>query len=267
MAVMKENDKQKYELYLVVETFLLFGKIIEEKDGLALSQICQATQITKNKAFRILATLIQCGMVEKDERSNYKVGITSIKNAHKILAKASILDKARLYMENLSKTINEAVYLAKYNGNEAVLVDFVDCCHPIKATSFVGAAIQLPVPAAVTLDNAVAIIRDITVDTKGLSAEITTVSIPYVNEQGVEMGALVVLAPTYRMTQNRITTEIIPALRDAMQRQQLQSHDSLQERVLSALPLAGRKYAKYPHLVSGMPNKTTETVGKTCSAR
>lgn len=252
MAEAKTCNKQKYELTIVVETFLILEKILEAKGGLGLAQIYQSTAISKNKSFRILATLIQCGILDKDEKNNYKIGITSIQNAHKILSKASILDSARFSMECLSKVINEAVYLAKYTGSEAVLVDFIDCCQPIKATSFVGAVLQIPF---VTHGNTVAKIGDIAVDTDGLSAEVTTVSMPYTNEYGVEIGALVVLAPTYRMTPHRIKTEIVPALRDVMLHKQLSLNDSLQEKFLSLLAPSGREYAKYPHLVAGMSTK------------
>jgi DNA-binding IclR family transcriptional regulator len=254
MIVAKAGDKQKYELQLLVETFLIVGKILEAKDGLALHQICQITQITKNRAFRMLATLIQCGILEKDAQGNYKVGITSIENAHKILAQASTLDKARLIMESLAWTTNEAVYFSKYTGTEAVLVDFVDCCQSIKATSFIGAAMQFP---PVTRGTAGAKCGDIIVDTGSLSAEVTTVSMPYVNEHGLEIGALVVLAPTYRMTPNRIKTEIIPALRDVMPHQHMQLHDILQN-MLPMYPSTGHEYAKYPHLVSGTSTKKSE---------
>jgi DNA-binding IclR family transcriptional regulator len=54
-----------------------------------------------------------------------------------------------------------------------------------------------------------------------LGFDITTVSMSFGDDNGFEMGALVVLAPTYRMSKNRIKTEIVPALRDAMQRKQL----------------------------------------------
>ncbi|MDD2735394.1 MAG: helix-turn-helix domain-containing protein [Desulfuromonadaceae bacterium] len=258
MAVEQAGGKQKYELQLVVETFLILEKILEANDGLTLTYICKSTQITKNKAFRMLATMIQCGILEKDERSIYKIGITSIGNAHKALAKASSLDKARFMMESLAKTINEAVYFAKYTGPEAVLVDFVDCCHPIKSASFIGAAIKLP---PVTYGISVAKISDITVDINGLSAEITTVSLPYGNGEGVATGALVVVAPTYRMTPERIEMEIVPALRDVVQRQQLQLNKITQERLMPMLPPSVREFAAYPHLASGRLSKSAKAAG------
>ncbi|MDD2735414.1 MAG: hypothetical protein PHF56_15870 [Desulfuromonadaceae bacterium] len=70
------------------------------------------------------------------------------------------------------------------------------------------------------------------VDTESLSDEITTVSPPYANGAGIEIGALMVLAPTYRMPPHRISSEIIPVLRDITQYKQVKLHDSLQERIL-----------------------------------
>ena len=258
MAMEIAGGKPKYELQLVVETFLILEKILEAKGGLALTDICQCTRITKNKAFRILTTLIQSGILEKDKRSVYNIGITSIENAHRILSKNSSLDKSRLIMESLSKNINEAVYFAKYTGSTLVLVDFIDCCQPIKAASFVGAEFTLP---PVTCGTTVAKIGDITVDTECLSSEITTVSVPYVSELGVEIGALIVLAPTYRMTNQRIKTEIVPELR-AMQAQQahLLGISQERERLMPVDPPSRFGYAKFSPLVTAISTKKSSAV-------
>ena len=160
-------------------------------------------------------------------------------------------------MESLAKTTSEAVYFAIYNGHEAVLVDLVDCCQPVKAVSFVGAALQRGtiVPKK----------SDITVDVGGLSAEVTTVSVPYVNDLGVEVGALVVLAPSYRMNQNRVKTEIIPVLRGVMQRQRMHLREIMAEKILTIYPPTGREYPKYPHLVVGTSINRSKAVGLACS--
>lgn len=258
MVPVKTVKKQKYELQLIVETFLILEKILDAKGGLALTEICQCTQITKNKAFRILTTLVQCGILEKDTRSNYKIGITSIEYAHRILAKESSLDRIQSIMENLSKKINEAVYFAKHNGYETVLVNYVDCCQPIKATSFVGAKLHFPTVARGTT---VAVIGDITVDTEGQFADITTVSRPFFNGDGVAIGALVVLAPTYRMTPQRIKTEIVPALRDVMLCQKVPLYDSSQEGLVLIFPPAEHEYSKYSHLAPEISTKRSKAVG------
>ncbi|MDD2733871.1 MAG: helix-turn-helix domain-containing protein [Desulfuromonadaceae bacterium] len=258
MAAEKAGNKQKYELQLVVETFLMLEKILSARGGISLTEICHCMKITKNKAFRMLATLVQCGILEKDEGSNYNIGITSIENAHRILAKAESRDKVRSCMKRLSKATNEAVYFAKKSGSNAVFVDFVDCQQPIKAASFVGMSLRLPVavrfPSGTTASN----IGIITVDTESLSSEITTVSLPYVNGLGAVIGTLVVLAPTYRMSLYRIKTEIVPALRDITQRQLTLLHDSEEMRFVPLFPHSGREFARYPQLGVGMFSDTAD---------
>jgi hypothetical protein len=88
---------------------------------------------------------------------------------------------------------------------------------------------------------------------------------PYVNQQGIVIGALVVLAPAYRMNQNRVQTEIIPALKGVMQRQHVHLHNILMEKIVSVYPPTGREHAKYPHLVVGASTKSSKTVGLACS--
>jgi DNA-binding IclR family transcriptional regulator len=223
MALVKAKSTQAYKLNSVVEALTIFAIILDAKDSLGLGHLCKYTHFTKNKTFRLLTTLEQCGLVDKDQQKNYSLGITSIGIARKILAKTSVVDNVRPYMEELVKIINEAVYFAHCADGEAVLVDYVDCCHSVKATSFVGTAIQLPDSTKpIISDNRVAKIGDISVDVDKIGLGISTVSMPFVNERGVEIGALVVLAPNFRMSKDRIKTEVVPALREVMQRKPLQ---------------------------------------------
>ncbi|MDD2735685.1 MAG: helix-turn-helix domain-containing protein [Desulfuromonadaceae bacterium] len=252
MAAEKAGNEQKYELRLVVETFLMLEKVLSARGGISLTEICQCTKITKNKAFRILATLVQCGILEKDERNNYSIGITSIENACRILGKEEPLDKVKTCMERLSKATNEAVYFAKKSGSKVVFVDFVDCHQSIRATSFVGTSLRLPVSVRFPRYTTASTIGNITVDTESLSSEITTVSLPYVNKLGAVIGALVVLAPTYRMSLYRIKTEIVPALRDITQRQMTLLHDSAEPRFVPLFSHSGRELVQYPQFAMGM---------------
>lgn len=246
MASIKAENPRRYELNNVVEAFILLAKMLDAKDSLGLTQLSTCTGFSKNKAFRLLSTLERCGIVEKDTRNNYTIGIATIGLAHKIMAKSTVLDNVRPYMEGLAKVVNEAVYFAYYTAGEAVLVDYADCCHPIKATSFVGKAIQLPDSTNLVIcGTSVTKIGDISVDVGSLNLDITTVSIPFVNDKGVKIGALVVLAPTFRMPLKRIKTEVVPALREVMQRQLLQLPDITQDTFLSLTHPVELTYGTY----------------------
>lgn len=234
MASSKAERTKRYDLNNVIEAFAIITKILDTDDTLGLTQLSSRTRLSKNKTFRILSTLEHCGIVEKDLKSNYNIGISSIGIANRIISRTTDLDNIRPCMEGLAKAFNEAVYFADCTSGEAVLVDYADCSHPVKAISFVGKAIQLPGSTCFSKSGGnVARIGDISVDVGGIDLSITTVSMPFINDKGVRTGALVVLAPTFRMPPERIKTEIVPALRAVMQRQQLPLSDFSPDKFLS----------------------------------
>jgi DNA-binding IclR family transcriptional regulator len=255
MAVKIENNR-RYEVNNVAEAFTIIATMLDANDCLGLTQLSDCTHFSKNKTFRLLSTLEQCGIVEKDQQCNYKMGVATIGIARKIMAKASLLDRARPYMEGLVKLVNEAVYFAYYSAGEAVLVDYADCRQPIKATSFVGKAIKLPDCATlVKRDKSVAKIGDIIVDAGGMDLEITTVCMPFVDDKGVETGALVVLAPSYRMPMDRIKAEMVPALREVMQRQPMLLPKITNDIFLPFAQPVERIFGVHPALVTELPPK------------
>lgn len=257
-----KRNLNKYKLNNVIEAFTIIAGILDANSGIGLTQLSNFTHYSKNKTFRLLSTLEGCGIVEKDQQNNYIIGFATIGIAHRIMAKTTALDKIRPYMEGLAKAINETVYFAYYTGGEAVLADYVDCCHPVKAASFVGKAIQLPDSANNILSgNNVTMIGDVTVDTGGLNLDITTVSKPFINNKGVDVGALVVLAPTFRMPLERIKTEIVPALRKIMQRQQLKLPNSALDIFLPLDHPVELDYDRYSALVEKMTIKSDKALG------
>lgn len=223
MAATISDSPRRYELNNVVEALIIFSKILDSEDSLGLTQLCKSSHLSKNKAFRLLATLERCGMIEKDQKGNYSICSETIGVARKILAKVTALDIARPYLKELAKLFNEAVYFADCKDGKAVFVDYVDCCHPVKATSFVGKIIQLQGSGTnVMFGNNVTGIGAITVDVGGADPDITTVAMPVVIDKTIGLGVLVVLAPSFRMPLDRIKTELVPVLREVMQRPALQ---------------------------------------------
>lgn len=261
MAFTSAVKTGKYDVSSVVEALNLIDIIIDAKEGLGLTQLCRQMSITKNKAFRLLATLEGRGIVEKDHRSNYSMGMATSGIARKILAKESGLDIVRPKLELLVNMFNEAVYYAHYSDGKAMLVDYVDSSHIIKATSFVGKTLQLQDSTHFTaIVNRVTKIGDITVEVGGLDPDITTVSVPFVNYKGSETGALVVLAPTFRMSMDRIKTGIVPALRNVVQ-QQSSMIPSIEKDIFKlCVHPTGRPYGELPVLVTGGPPKTDKPI-------
>jgi IclR helix-turn-helix domain len=185
MALIKSKCVPKYKLNNVVEAFTIISNMLDANGNLGLTQLSDDTLISKNKTFRLLSTLEQCGIVEKNEKSTYKIGMATIGIARKIMAKTSLLDSVRPYMEGLANDVNEAVYFACYIAGEAMLVDYADCCHSVKATSFVGKVLLLPDVSNLDIHGvSLSKTGDITVDVGGLDPDITMVSMPFLDDKG-----------------------------------------------------------------------------------
>jgi len=258
MALAKTKSPRKYELHNVVEAFTIISKMLDTNECLGLTQLSDDTHISKNKTFRLLSTLEQYGIVEKNQQNNYKIGMATIGIARNIIAKTSTMDAVRPYMEVLARITGEAVYFASYIAGEAVFVDYVDCSHPVKATSFVGKRFQHPNGMHTVCETWLN--SDVAVDVGGLDIDITTVSMPFNDAAGTEIGVLVVLAPTFRMHMDRIITEIAPALKDVMQRRLVKPANLSDDVYQPSVHLVEREYSTQPLLFSGTPQKVNNAM-------
>jgi len=211
---MKTADKENircYELQSVNHALDLIDALITAREGLTLSHLSRSSGLSKNKIFRMLSTLEQRGMVQKDRNCQYRLGISAFGTAHRILSSQSLLDHARPVMAELAARLNEAVYLATMVGGEAMFQEMSDCCQSIRTGSFVGSRFPLP---DVTVSGSVMEQIDVdgvTVYVSELNAEVTTVAVMLMDSSSIA-GALVVLAPTFRMPIERIRSETAASL-------------------------------------------------------
>jgi DNA-binding IclR family transcriptional regulator len=220
---MTENQENKYELDNVSQAIILFQHILENAGALNLTQLSKEMSLTKNKAFRLLATLEQHRLVKKCPQNNYSIGYASLETARKVMTKMSAQDSVQPCLREVADLLNEATYYAQIDRNSLLLVDFVDNRRPVKVASLVGRSIALPnVPVRYVQLLKIDDKGDIMVDVSGFDPEVTAVIAP-IDVQNIDgkRGALVVIAPHCFMAIERIKSEIIPALRKVIQRHSL----------------------------------------------
>lgn len=211
------GSAKPYELQCVSQTLDLFDVLSRTSGMLTLSHLSRCVGISKNKMFRLLATLEQHGVVEKFGEGWYRFGGMAFALARRIIVSESIMDHARPTMVELSGKFNESVYLATIENGSALLRDMVDCNQAIRAVSFVGTTFtfqhndEVESLTKLNLTN----YPGLSVDAGGLDAEVTTVSALIRDSKKSTCGALVVLAPSFRMSFDRIRSEIAPELYSA----------------------------------------------------
>jgi DNA-binding IclR family transcriptional regulator len=206
---------------------------------LSLTQLTSVIRCSKNKTFRLLSNLEHCGIVRRDTQSKYTIGFAAFVAARKIISRNTSLDSIRPCMKNVTDLVNESTYYACVGDNELLLVDYVDCCRPVKVVPLVGNLVKFPsVSANFVQPKGLDAIGDIMLTSDGFGPDVTAVIARIDNNVGIGRGALVVVAPSCRMQMERIKTEIVPALRTVLQRNMLSDLIEIKPVVALRMPVA-----------------------------
>ncbi len=95
-----------------------------ETPELGLTEIARRLRSHKSSVFRILATLLSEGFVEKNPHTHkYRIGLKLIEIAQRSLDGFDWLAEASPFIEKLSREINEIVHLSILDQGEVVYLD------------------------------------------------------------------------------------------------------------------------------------------------
>lgn len=239
-----DRDKSSYAVQSVENALDILEALADENHDGNLPNLSGKLGISRNKTFRLLATLEGRGLVEKDDWSgNYHLGVSTVELAQRFLKNISLIKHAHPVMEGLVKRHDEAVYMTVLRGTEVLFLDMVDCDQQIKAESLVGKRFPFfnnaagkaikalesrdllekffhhrhkDIPDLAGLEAELNTIREkgVAVDTGGLGDGIVSVAVAVRDYAGKVVGALTMLGPSFRMVAERLENEIIPSLCD-----------------------------------------------------
>lgn len=239
-----QREKSPYSVQAVESAVALLQLLTEEHLAPTLPYIAETMGLSRNKVFRLLVTLEERGLVEKEESSGcYRLGFPAAELAQKVLKSVSLIQIAHPVMESLARKHDEAVYMTVLSGDEVLFLDMVDSGQQIKAAPLVGERFPFFTNAAGKairalesrdilerffrkrprrqsavevrlLEEELNQIRNrgVAVDTGGLGEGIITVAVAVRDYAGKVVGALTMLGPSFRMLTERLETEIIPSL-------------------------------------------------------
>lgn len=233
------REKGAYSVQAVIKAIDLLEALARNEDSPTIAVIEKKLELSHNKAFRLLATLEDKGLVEKNPVNGvYCLGLQAFQMAQHILKSANLIRLAHPVMEELAHKLNEAVYITVMNNDEVLFLDMVDSFQQVKAVDLVGkrfpfftnaagkvlksvSSIDLSsrnnkkhIPDAQSLEIELGEIRKkgVAVDFGGLGEGICAVAVVVRDYAGKVVGALTLLAPSFRMLQERLEQEIIPSM-------------------------------------------------------
>jgi DNA-binding IclR family transcriptional regulator len=241
---MSQEKQTVYTVQSVDKAFELLEILSEDVQNPALPYLAERVGLSRNKTFRLLSTLCEKGLVERDDTTcRYHLGVHSVALAQKFLKNASVVTYAHPIMEDLARKHDEAVYMTVIKDDEVVFLDMVDSEQQIKATSLVGRTFPIFSNAAGKVMKAVDSMdvlekwfkqpgrrksapdmeslatelneirsKGVAVDSGGLGDGVISVAVVVRDYAGKVVGAITMLGPSFRMLAERLENEIIPSL-------------------------------------------------------
>lgn len=241
-----EREKGSYSVQAVLKAFELLDLLAADDTGASLPVLKKKLELSRNKVFRLLATLEAKGLVERDEvGGSYRLGLGAFEMSQHILKGASLIRLAHPVMEELARKHDEAIYITVMNNDEVLFLDMVDSFQQIKTVPLVGQRFPFFTNAAGKAMKAVTSLdfldrmakrkgkndglpdmqlleaelreirqKGVAVDVGGLGEGICAVAVAIRDYAGKVVGALTLLAPSFRMLQDRLEQEIIPSMRE-----------------------------------------------------
>jgi DNA-binding IclR family transcriptional regulator len=106
--------------------------------GVSLNEASQHLSVSKSTAYRYLQTLETLGVVKRDERDRFQLGLKLIELAGAYLSSVSLIQQSWSIMKELAALAEETVHLAMPSGTDVVYVAKVDSPQTIAMRSHIG---------------------------------------------------------------------------------------------------------------------------------
>lgn len=234
---MPRREKGSYSIQSVENALDLLEVMCELEGDVRISQLSEQLGMNKTSIFRLLATFENRGYVEREQHSGkYKLGLSAYEMGQKLLSHMSLLRKAKPVIEKLARDCNEALYLVVPQGDEILLLDMVDTTQQVKIIPLLGKRYQISGPSAGRVilaynnrfqkacsQNALAALEAElpTIRKQGYGCDsdqfgegISSAAVPLFNAQGTVIGSLCLIGPGFRLTEEKLNSELLPRLID-----------------------------------------------------
>lgn len=125
----------------------LLQAITANAESASLKILAAETGLHPSTAFRILASLIQVGWVERDTNGHYYIGHQVRKLASSMQRGGDLREEARSVMEQLCAEIGETINLTVREGDEVIYIERVSPKRMMRVEQVIGSRAPLHVTA------------------------------------------------------------------------------------------------------------------------
>jgi DNA-binding IclR family transcriptional regulator len=120
-------ERPEQGLKSLVKVMRLLEAFSTRNRTLSLTDLCAATGYPKSTAHRLLGAMRQTGLLEQDPgRERYRLGTRLFELGNTVLANMDLHREARPFVDSLSRQGGQAVHLAVFDGQRAIVIHRAD---------------------------------------------------------------------------------------------------------------------------------------------
>jgi len=234
---MPARIKDTYCIRSVENALFLLEALAEEDSRYSLSQLSRRLGMTKATLFRLMATFESHGYVERGQGpGEYKLGLAAFEVSQKLLSRMTLLHKARPVMAQLVRECNETAYLVVQRDDDVLFLEMSDTDQKVKVVSLVGRRFPLqscaagkiflafdPSGNADLLETQPGLTEEldqyrqqgVAIDDDGAGEGSTCIAVPICGSGNELVGGLVLVGPSYRMSNSKTRSRLLTAIRGA----------------------------------------------------
>jgi len=244
---MIRRDKSNYVIQSVSHALDVLEQFNGNIDEIGVTELSKRLKLHKNNVFRLLATLEARGYIEQNKvTENYRLGLKCLRLGQTVVHQMGLLAQSRAILSELVKATKESVYVAIRKGSSIIPLDFVEPARAVRVVSFLGTVLPVHCTAAgkvhlvfesesgaslstaerlerytnKTIIDAHVLREQMTligesgyaVERGEFAEDVNAVAVPVRDYTRSLVGTLVVVGPDHRLTDERISMEIAPAV-------------------------------------------------------
>ncbi|MBT2645453.1 IclR family transcriptional regulator [Bacillus sp. ISL-34] len=105
---------------------------------LSFNEIVHFSGIPKTSVYRMVMSLEEMGLLDKDRDGKYSLGLLFLRFGHLVAARLDIREVALPIMQKLHDKVGEAVNLLVQDGNEAICIEKLDTKQHVRLYTAIG---------------------------------------------------------------------------------------------------------------------------------
>ncbi len=131
------TDKPAYFTATLAKGLGVLEALAEVEDA-GLTELTRRVDVSSPTLFRILATLVGSGYVQKTSNSRYRLTLKSWEMGARVVGRIAVRSVALPRMEELVAEVNESPHLGVLDGDGVVIVEKAECRQHVRVDTFVG---------------------------------------------------------------------------------------------------------------------------------